>query len=112
MGLIIMTNESLQSQSPEKNPDCLACNAERPEGFSNEIEKIFHVLNGLTIKEMSIADDSMCEFHAKKARSLKIFSSKDELFELNQTGINQNPTAKLISEEEYWREEYDGEVSM
>jgi hypothetical protein len=105
MGLVIITNEPTQTQTPEKNPNCTVCTAERPEGFVNDLEKIFHVLQNTPVKDMVNADDLMCEFHKKKAQSLKIFSSKDELFELNSESANrERPLYHTITEDEYNKE--------
>lgn len=104
---MIITNQNHEEMKaiPAKNSSCICCNAERPEGFANDIEKIFWALNKLSQDELAESDSKMCEPHAKKARGLKIFSSKDELFELDPTTTaKQNPLAHSITPEEYNRD--------
>ena len=103
MGLIIISTDNQQEQkSPPKDESCIVCGASRPEGFANEIEKIFWALNSMTSNQMATADEKMCPVHAKRAKGLKIYSSKDELFELDPTSaFKERPTANPISELEY-----------
>ena len=101
--MIITTgNQEAEQKSPPKDSNCICCNIERPEGFANDIEKIFWALNQIPVNKLATADTAMCPAHAKKARGLKIFSSGDELFELDPNGSNiNNSKANPISEEEY-----------
>lgn len=55
-------------------------------------------------KELGNADSKMCDAHAKKAQGLKIFSSGNELFELDGNSNLNNAKAKPITEQEYNKE--------
>lgn len=117
MGLVIIsdTPEEDKKNTPEVDENCIACMAERPEGFANHIERIFWALNRLDRKELATADNKMCDFHAKKARGLQIHVSNDELFELDASTVTKDlPRAKKVTEEEYHYipETKDGETKV
>lgn len=102
MGLIIISDSIEKSENIPKDSLCNVCNASRPEGFTNELEKIFWTLNSIPVNELSNADRNMCEFHKKKAQSLKIITSQDEYLELDaSTAMSEKPKAIYISKEEY-----------
>jgi hypothetical protein len=103
MGLVIISDNPEDDKEEVKvDESCIVCMADRPEGFANDIEKIFWALNSLDKKELPEADSQMCEAHAKKAKGLKIHVSNDELFELDATSIlKERPQARKITEEEY-----------
>lgn len=114
--MIITTgDQEQQRQIPPKDDNCVVCNAERPEGFANDIEKIFWALEQFKQSELADADQKMCDAHAKKAQGFKIFVSNNELFELDpmSTSSHKDPIANKISEEEYNRVETEHvEVTM
>ena len=117
MGLVIIStgDQEIARKSPEKNPDCIVCTAERPDGFANDIEKIFWALNQIPLDKLSDADAEMCAPHRKKAKGMKIFASKDELFELSSnSNLQRDPQAIKITEEEYNKEAEieDGKAAM
>lgn len=114
MGLIIIGRPEAEQPITEKNPDCIVCNAERPMGFVNDIEKILHVLSNMTQQQVVNADSKMCAPHQKRARELKIYSSPDEYLELDPNQVrNREPTGKIITADEYYREEQtDVEVNL
>ena len=111
MGLIIISDQLEKQETVEKHANCTVCNASRPEGFGNELEKIFWTLNSIPVNELANADRSMCDFHKKKAKSLKIITSQDEYLELDSsTAMADKPKAISISKEEYDKVEIENET--
>ena len=108
MGLVIITtgDQEQERQIPPKDPGCKVCNAERPEGFANDIEKIVLALEQYKQADLGTADKDMCDAHSKKAQGFKIFISNNELFELDPMSSSsvRNPVANKISEDEYNKE--------
>lgn len=116
MGLVIISDNPEDNENKiEVDESCIVCMAERPEGFVNDIEKIFWALNSLERSELASADSKMCEAHGKKARGLQIHVSNDELFELDSTTVSKDlPKARKVTEEEYHYipENKDGETKV
>lgn len=111
MGLIIISGNIEKEETIQKDAACSVCNASRPEGFGNELEKIFWTLNSIPVNELANADRDMCDFHKKKAKSLTIISSQDEYLELDaSTAFADKPKAKNISKEEYEKAEINNEA--
>lgn len=106
MGLLIRASQD-DLRAPEdlkKDPTCIVCSRKDSDKEINDVEKIFGALQDMEKenKNLSEADDLMCEYHSKKAKGLKIFSSKDELFELSTESIlKEKPKYNKISNEEY-----------
>lgn len=106
MGLLIRASQD-DLETPKdfkKDPDCIVCNRKKSDKEINDVERIFGALQDLekNKENLSEADSLMCDYHAKKAKGLKIFSSKDELFELNSgSALKERPDYNKVSNEEY-----------
>ena len=121
MGLIIRGGED-DLRTPktfEPKEDCIVCQYAKQHPGKNDLEAIFGTLQALqdAKEDLSSADDNMCDYHTKKTQGLKIFTSKDELFEMDGTStkiLKGVPDYNRVSEDRYNSkvEIEDGEADM
>ena len=109
MGLVILTDHNTLKKDEDVgvSEDCIVCQCNKEDQDINDVERIFQALEAARSagKDLSKLDEEMCDYHAKKARGLKIVVHDDHLMEMDSTTVSNNPTriadTKLISKEEY-----------
>lgn len=105
MGLMIITDHNTlkRDEDVEVSKDCMVCQCAKDEDI-NDVERIFRVLDRARSegKDINNLDSKMCEYHANKARGLKIIAHNDHLMELDATTVRKEVVdSKVISKEEY-----------
>jgi hypothetical protein len=122
MGLVIVTDHNTlkKDEDVEVSETCIVCQTDKENKDINDVERIFRALENArqSGEDISKLDEKMCDYHAKKARGLKIVAHDDHLMELDATTVSTNPNrvadAKEISKEEYEKqvEIEDGEINV
>jgi hypothetical protein len=120
MGLVILTDHNTlkKDEDVEVSEDCIVCQCDKEDTKINDVERIFRALERARSagEDLSKLDEKMCDYHAKKARGLKIVLHDDHLMELDSSTVSNSTTriadTKLISKQEYERqvEIEDGEA--
>ena len=122
MGLVILTDQNTLKKDEDVGIDdnCIVCQCDKEETEINDVERIFRALEAARAagEELGNLDEKMCDYHAKKARGLKIILQEDHLMEMDSTTVSSSATrlakTKTISKEEYEKqvEIKDGETEM
>ena len=108
MGLLIKaTEEDLRvPKTFEPDDKCPVCQYRKKDSEKNDLEAIFGMLEDTRKSggDLGEADKNMCDFHKKKAQGLKIFNTRDELFEMDGSStkiLNGVPDLNKVSEQDY-----------
>jgi len=89
--------------------DCIVCQCAKDEDI-NDVERIFKVLDGARAngEDINNLDKKMCEYHAKKAKGLKIIAHDDHLMELDATTVRR----EVVNATEITKEQYEEQVEI